>query len=204
MPRNKVHDLIEDSYEFDFVEDAQITRVGLTMGAMARVPGIIYMPIDRVERIIQGLEVEVDRDLNKIDGNNFCIQLANEAYDIVLMVTIDRASDEVIAVPFSNNTADGKYAPYDLYLRLETFSKKDFQLAIMAINPLAEGESIPQAAYDHAVSLSAILTAILTAMVVKGYSIEISDEDLSKLNKKRLKRNRPMLMPDAELIIKGV
>lgn len=204
MPKNKVHDLIEDSYEFDYMEDAQITRVGLTLGAMAQVAGIILVPQEQVAAIASAMDIQVDRDLSKISGNNFCFQLTGGKYEIILMVTIDRSSDEVIVVPFSNNTADGKYAPYDLYLRLEGFSKKDFQLAIMAINPLAEGENIHQAAYDHATSLSAVLTAILTAMATKPYHIDLSQEDLFKLNKKRLKRNRPLMTPDAQLIIEGV
>lgn len=204
MPKNKVHDLIEDSYEFDYMDDAQITRVGLTLGAMAQVPGIIMLSQEQIAEIATSGNIQVDRDLSKISGNNFCFQLTGGNYEIVLMVTIDRDSDEVIVVPFSNNTSDKKYAPYDLYLRLEHFSKKDFQLAIMAINPLAEGEPIHQAAHDHAVSLSAVLTAVLTAMATKPYHIDLSQEDLFKLNKKRLKRNRPMITPDAYLIIEGV
>lgn len=188
MPKNKLHKVIDDVYNFSFTDDRQVTRVGLALSAMSNAKALVVSKEDIIN-LNNKINIEVDRDLQKIADRNYCIQL-DDKYTIILVAQVSMEERTLIVVPFSNNTESGVFEPYDLYIRLENFDKKDFTMEVHAINPLAEGEDINAPAWDHAVSLSAILTAILTAIQDDSVKIVTSDEDLDKINKKRIKNKK--------------
>lgn len=190
MPLNKTHKVIEDCYSFDYMDDKQLTRVGLTLREMALSKTIVVSQEDLV-KLNELVKVETDRDLSKFKDKKYCIQFSDK-YDILMTIALD--GDAIIAIPFSDNTTTLKYEPYDLYIRLENFNKADFTMEVHAINPLAEGEDINPIAWNHAVTLSAFLTVVLTALQDDRFYLEESTEDLSKINKKRLKNNKVSLI----------
>lgn len=192
MPKNKLHRVIEDSYEFDYIDDKQLTRIGLALASMGSSNAVVVSKED-LANLSNVVEVECDRDLTKIAASKVSLQFTDK-YTIVLAISVNPEDKTVIAVPFSDNNASGKFEPYDLYIRMENFDKKDFTMEVHAINPLAEGEDINPAAWDHAVSLSALMTLTLTALQSDNVTLVKSEENLDKINKKRLKNKKVSLV----------
>ena len=201
MPKNKVHRVIEDSYEFDYIDEKQLTRIGLALASLGNSNALVISKDDLVD-LGSLVEVEIDRDLSKLADKMICIQFTDK-YTIVLAISVSVEDKTVIAVPFSDNNEDDKFEPYDLYIRLENFDKKDFTMEVHAINPWAEGEDINPAAWDHAVSLSALMTLTLTALQSDKVELVEVVENLDKINKKRIKNKKASLIkPDFTLKIK--
>ena len=77
------------------------------------------------------------------------------------------------------------------------------QIGYDSDHPLAEGEDINPAAWDHAVSLSALMTLTLTALQSDKVELVEVVENLDKINKKRIKTKKASLIkPDFTLKIK--
>ena len=200
MPFNKVHDILDDSLSYPYMDKVHLTRAGLMLNTIAQSKPVVLSQED-CRRIIDHPSRQVDmaaaRELGpmvlQFDGQRD----GDGRFIICILLVPMQERDELRCYPYSNNNTDQKMWPYDKHfviLNPSDLSKMDIQES--STHPLADTEKLDEKASSHMGALSAVALKFLMGLQGGIFTLIPEGRNYDKLNKKRQASKKSPIQPD--------
>ena len=200
MPFNKVHDILDDSLSYPYMDKTHVTRAGLMLNTVSQSTPVVLTQEDCV-RIIDERSTPVDMPALRKFGPivlQFDGQRDTEGrFIIALLVVPMQEEDQIRCYPYSNNNADHKMWPYDKHFTIlnpSDLAKLDIRES--STHPLADTEKLDEVAGSHMAALSAVALKFVMGLQKGVFTLGKEGRDYTKLNKKRLASKKSPIQPD--------